>query len=48
MAPLFFLFAPLEPAYLIYKLVQMRRHDTNEDDSEKYPVFSWVREQLGR
>jgi len=48
LAPIFFLFAPLEPIYLIYKLWEMKHEaatnhsgGTSGDDSDKYPVFSW-------
>lgn len=40
LAPYFFLFAPLEPAFLIYKLVAMK--SSSQDDASEYPVFSWT------
>lgn len=44
LAPYFFLFALLEPAYLIYKLIAMRVANDGSGDQigdEPYPVFSW-------
>lgn len=41
---LFFLFATLEPTFLVYKLVEMKRNQdaaAASNDQADYPVFSW-------
>lgn len=45
---IFFMFATLEPAFVIYKLIAMKLNNPDDDDDEDgsqddpYPVFSWT------